>query len=584
MRRAGIHSPVPAAALALLFLAGPAAATPRRVRPVDGEGGARRPCAQAPGTKLELKDLPKDLLVEIMGFATLGERANWAGTAGAMQAMAFEDVRKVDARGVSDPMALLGFLQKHRDTITDLDLSGLDFVDAAWGPLIGAMGGLEALALSACPRVSDPLLASLPAGLERLDLSGCANLTDAGLGHLRGMHLKALDLGRCRITPAGFAHLAGMPLEQLGLPPVPADPGVGARALALLPADALRVLTLDCDHVDGNDQRPIDEHLDALLPRAVRLERLRLMLGGACAITGRTLEHLRGKPVRSLEIQSIGLKPAWLAHLRLQSLTLHWADLDPAGLGPLEAMPLRELALVGCHGLSNGNLGPHLARMGSLGSLKLINVDGADGRPEVTGELLQHLPRQLTELEFCHCRDLADRDLAGLKGMRLRRLELAAQDERALTFAGLAHLQGMPLESLAGHFGPGEDGRGLRHLRGLPLTELCLFALDDPDDEDLGHLQALPSLRKLQLQICPAISDQGLERLGKLPTLRNLHLTGNKEVSAPGVAALGRLWRTENLTLVLEHCAKVPGPAGGARTFQFRAPDCKPAGGASTPF
>jgi hypothetical protein len=243
-----------------------------------------------------------------------------AQTSAHFRQAAFAGQGRVDARNTSRKglASLRAFLLRNRATITELNLAGQSRVDQAWIPLFQELGALKALDLSGCSRLPDALLAALPRTPERLDLTRCPRITDAGLGNLRGMSLKALSLGddkardRCKLTSAGFAHLAGLPLEELSLANLSYDP-----ALVAFPAENLRTLNLIQKSWPGRGGKddPTDGHLDALLSRAARLERLKLMVNHCPGITDRTLACLQGKPLVRLEIDSGNFTAAGLAHL-----------------------------------------------------------------------------------------------------------------------------------------------------------------------------------------------------------------------------------------------------------------------------
>ena len=93
------------------------------------------------------------------------------------------------------------------NTITTLDLSGMDITDKQLETIVKTFPNLTSLNLAECEDITDAGLAHLAQlhALTSLDLAYCSNITDAGLAHLAQLHaLTSLNLYGCsNITDAG---------------------------------------------------------------------------------------------------------------------------------------------------------------------------------------------------------------------------------------------------------------------------------------------------------------------------------------------------------------------------------------------
>ena len=131
---------------------------------------------------------------------------------------------------------------------------------------------------------------------------------------------------------------------------------------------------------------------------------------------------------------------------------------------------------------------------------------------------------------------------------KLSRLErLSLNNHKAVTNAGLVHLQDLKnLRSLE-LSDTGVAGSGLSHLRGLSRLESLTLDRLPVSDRELGPLSELVNLKTLQLRGV-AITDAGLFHLARLKNLERLDLDG-VPITDAGLVHLAPLNRLNSVSL-----------------------------------
>ncbi len=345
-------------------------------------------------------------------------------------------------------------------------------------------------------------------------------------------YLQEVRLYGQRITNASVASLAALPeLRTLSLEETAID-GRGLAALAQLP----RLRTLD---LRGTTSLTGDawKHLARLsdleqlvlvrtsisneqLAMLASLDGLRLLdLRGCEQLTENSIQYLIG--LENLRDLRIGGNMASDAALRsvaalstLESLTIEDAPVTDAGLDALIDLPLQQVHIARCLGITDGAL----ERLGKFTRLKALSLRDT----MVTGTGLEHLAKcpQLQSLNLSQS-FLQEGCLDGLKQCgNLRRLELG-QTPTSDTGVGII--------------------ARILHLRHLDLHECPITT------EALRHLAQQRELEQLVLRGCSTIGDEAIESLGRLRNLRKL------DVRQTSISAAGR----DRLQRALPQCEVV---------------------------
>ncbi len=379
-----------------------------------------------------------------------------------------------------------------------------------------------------------------PAWIEavrRVDRVGGSFEFDAS-GRLIGIDLAG---GRVTVRGADLQHLAAFrDLHRLRISSSDADNAQIAplatlselRELALhnskIDADGLRQLSV-LPHLESLDlQRSVhihDESLavladfpslealalvegvitDAGLEYLQRIHRLRRLDLRACSqVTNAGLDKLTGlEHLRVLRVGGAAIDDTSLTILAkigtLTSLTIEDASITDQGLAALSALPLEDLSLSRCFGITDAAFHT-IGRFSRLRQLYIRDI--LIGGTEL-GQLAS-----LPGLASLRLRQTAVGDgvldaLADLPA--LRRLELA---QTWITDAGLASI-----------------GR-LHHLTHLDLEDNQL------SDQGVQHLGSLIELQRLSLAENPAVTDAALQWLRPLPNLHHIDLRGTSVTHA----------------------------------------------------
>ena len=381
---------------------------------------------------------------------------------------------------------------------------------------LSRLKSLEGLVVARSAITDDELgvLANRLGGLKsfrRLEL-GSTELTDAGLVHLENLQsLEEFYGGGNKLTGSGFSHLARLPaLREVGF----GSQQMGDAAVAhLAECSSLKRLTLNCPKIT-------DAGI-AQLAKAKSLEALKLHY---VPLTDAGLAHLSSlKTLRELELQATQATDAGLAHLaKLTSLEVFRL---PRGVGEPGQAQITDAGLAHLRGLKG---------------LKRLWLD----RPRYTGAGVQFLA-DLKSLESLHpsC-GITDRDLAAIGGLTsLRELWIIGSP---VTDEGLRHLSSLKSLNKLSLGGCKEvTTSGLAHLRGLPIQSLQLDPCV-PGDSRLAFLEGLPELETLYIK-GTSLRDEDLASVGKLTRLKDLRIYC-QAIGDRGMAHLAGLTSLESLT------------------------------------
>ena len=243
--------------------------------------------------------------------------------------------------------------------------------------------------------------------------------------------------------------------------------------------------------------------------------------------------------------------------------TLVGAHVRDSDLEALAKQPsILELSLQECSGVSDAGLAKLKAIIPNLKKVSLIRVPVSD-------EGLQHLAgaTSLTELTLAHT-NVKGSGLASLSGLPLVRLTLQSRTVQAdalsalsqltnleelelqcqdITIASLPNLTKLTkLNSLVAYRTPVGKG-GMSSLKGLTnLRKLILFSADI-DDDSIDAINTLTGLEEAELASA-SISDSGLKRLN-LPSLKRLSLDSCSRVTDEGLAQFVGMPQLERLML-----------------------------------
>ncbi|MDA0838356.1 MAG: protein kinase [Planctomycetota bacterium] len=316
---------------------------------------------------------------------------------------------------------------------------------------------LKGLSLSHLAVGSNPItdltpLSGMP--LNRLDLSW-TNVTD--LNPLRGMPLTSLKLGnvghleRRNLTDLG--PLKGMPLNSLSLSQ--------CNVSDLSPLTGMPLRELNVTRTWVTDLSPL---------KGMPLEELYVGDDDRNRYPIASLEPLRAMPLEALQVQGTFTDLSPLAGMPLKRLAIHGRG-TISDFSVLKGLPLESLDLTGRE--ATPDLTP-LANKKSLGSLKLPQFKFMRGAPftQASCEVIIDLKKrggvfndESNELLDLH--STAFSDLSSLKGMRLKKLNLANTP-----VSDLSPLEGLKLEELLLlHCQQVED---IAPLKNMPLTNLDL--------------------------------------------------------------------------------------------------------------
>ncbi|MCH5378232.1 MAG: hypothetical protein JJ992_30110 [Planctomycetes bacterium] len=362
--------------------------------------------------------------------------------------------------------------------------------------------------------------------------SGRVTVSGADLQHLLAFgHLVRLKIASGDVTNADLATLARLTgLQELALRNTKID-GQGLRQLAALDQlktlDLQRSLNIKDDAVGILvDEFPSLEELvlvegvfsDTALAELQKLSRLqRLDLRSCSGLTAegiRRLEPLRG--LRVLKIGGAGIDDASLEALKpirtLTSLTIEDASITDAGLEHLVRLPLQDLNLARCFGITDQSFAP-IGRMEDLRQLYVRDI-------LVSGSGLGQLA-----------------SLGELATLRLR--------QTGVDDAALSELASLP---------------ALRRL------ELALCLISDEGLSTIGHLTKLVQLDVEENRL----TDAGVKCLGQLSALERLSLAGNEEVTDASVDLLVRLTRLRDLDLRRTSISQ-----DGSQSLRNQLPECR---------
>lgn len=254
----------------------------------------------------------------------------------------------------------------------------------------------------------------------------------------------------------------------------------------------------------------------------------------------RALEQLE---LRDCVVSDVGA--AQLAGLPLSAVRFNAiADLGPAGMHTLAALPLTSLALYALdhpeqrHELSDAAVA-ELARHPTLANLELAGARIAARGAAALGTLTSlrrlripssaisdgdagDLPRGLRSLCVAHCAEIGDVACAAIA--RMPGLELLDLASTRVTGAGLRAV--VPL----------------RHLAHLDLSFL------DLGDSALTALAGLPALRGLSIAFAGEVTDRVIDTLGSLRSLEVLDVAGSA-ITPAGIERLARMPQLRDLGL-----------------------------------
>lgn len=334
-----------------------------------------------------------------------------------------------------------------------LKLGRSEFDDTSLGLL--ASGVLEDLRLGCCDELTDEDLRKLSRlKLHTLMIEHAGDITARGLAHLQSHPLKHLSLGSNRSIDdpsclTGLTSLQSLRLDRY------ADDAV-LEAIRDLPIEQL---SLDSSFVTVDGLAQLD---------SMPLASLELNHSHYLGDLGDTLNALRGLPLKHLALRNMpqfaerGL--AGLEGFALESLDLTLNKVTAKSLKHLAGLPLKALDLGFCRGVD----GKALRALVELG-----------------------LPLERLTLAGLKLRDA---DLECLRGLPLRQLSL--YESPWLTHAGVAHLEGLPLQHLTMGAGPGEakiSSAAVPVLAQLPLETLWLPNCNGIDAEGWTRLAELPA-------------------------------------------------------------------------------------------
>ncbi len=271
--------------------------------------------------------------------------------------------------------------------------------------------------------------------------------------------------------------------------------------------------------------------------------------------------------LESVDLSGSIVNDASLAHLgglgRLTHLDLTAdASLTDAGLAHLRG--LRRLEWLGIHG--EGVKGPGLASLKGLVRLEGLVLDSISPSDDDLAYIAG-----LTSLRYLSLAggQLTDRGLAHLRGMtHLKTLVLNGRSSQVST-AGLSHLAGLPIESLAIHDSWVKSLEPLRPLDGLMTLDISGVPVDNAglapiasfrglrllalngtkvDSAGLAHVAGLENLERLHVD-GGVLTDAALDYLIGLPKLDSLFLSGGPAFTQAGVAKLAKMPRLDTIVI-----------------------------------
>ena len=467
--------------------------------------------------------------------------------------------------------------------LAELSLRGCQLMNDAAFSYIAPLKGLEKLDLRACEHVRGGELTRLSTlrHLTELNVSGCYALSDIGLAAIGVLRmLRVLRLSECwQITNAGLSGLKGLTqLEELDL--TGCRNIINEMELPLEGIHALHALTTlslrGCDRLTNGALEFLDltnnvigAGLQTCFTNDIKLTHLDL---SGC-------KNLNGAALKSLKHCATSLKS-----LKLQYCVGLCGRNALVGLEPLTT--LTYLHLGGCTGL----LGTAFASLGTLSSLKYLNMEGLINVPLMDRGLLTvgWGCKELTSISLGGCNTLGDDGIAALG--HLPRLKSANFNDccnitglgfETWTDSSLTSLQLQGALSLSDQ-GIAAVGLRLKNLQELSLKN-CREVTDDGiivltsslnqlkslsfqgmlelTDVGVVALCAVRSLSSLELQFCCQFGDEGACELTKLTNLTSLDLMYSWKVTDVTMEALGGMLNLKNLNIL--GCDMV-GPEGKA--------------------
>ncbi len=181
------------------------------------------------------------------------------------------------------------------------------------------------------------------------------------------------------------------------------------------------------------------------LAALVALPLTALDVSGSQLLTDGDLEALAPLPLRSLSISScVRLTGGCLHHLTawaLRSLDVSWLGIEPASMGALCAMPLRELYMAHCGAANSAGLA-HIAGLYHLRVLDLSSNSSLDD--DALSSLSNLFTLQCLYLD--RCVNITDDGMFHIGALPLTELSL---DSCPIGDDGLAFLADLPLKSLS---------------------------------------------------------------------------------------------------------------------------------------
>lgn len=283
-----------------------------------------------------------------------------------------------------------------------------------------------------------------------------------------------------------------------------------------LAAPALTSLRLREFHVD-------DALLREALCSARSLRTLELWDLGVSAhelaLVGALAPHLCVLRVRGLRVDATAMLQSEPLASRLEELVLEglpWLGDGALAAVAAHAVRLRVLRIVGSSSSSSPVLVGVLRTAGA--ALRELALDDCAGADDALGRAIGEHCRALERLSL-HNADVTDRSMCGavtnlhaLRHLRLSLTGVSCDTFRALAAAPCApHLLSLDAAQL---YNVTKDG--VEALLGATeaLEELSLAENDEVDDDTALLLtSACPAMRRLDLSLCDALSDQGLSQL-----------------------------------------------------------------------
>lgn len=401
--------------------------------------------------------------------------------------------------------------------VTELVLWGCKGLDGEGFQFLEKMPQLRSLNLGYCKKVTDDDLRFL-AGLTELrvlNLSYLSKISDEGLSHLAGLeNLEELYLAGSAVSEKGFRKLA-----------------------ALRHLKAISVGTC----------KQIDDAAIAFLCQTFPLEKL--FFGNCAQVTDAAFEAISAcSTLRSLHFSG--------CHRLTDEAIVQVATLEN-----LESLGM------GNHSGYTNRAWASLKKLSHLKELSLERISMSDMGLTYLADLTQ-----LEELELRYCQKITDLGLYSLKKMTsMRILDLGGN---RIFGEGLKHLREMenleelnlrqnPLESRYLHFlAPFSRmksltlemetmcGQDCQFLERMPFLEFLEMNVRSGISDDVMLLLGdKKDLKRLSLEKCSLLTDNGLEALRGMPSLENLSLRDASQITGEGLKRIAALPSLRSLNL-----------------------------------